>query len=431
MDDRFAAYNTHLYAPDRMWETDIHLRQLKSQPYLYEHPLMTELPRTIPGIYTIGGGRQTGKTTLLKQWVSALIETGVPAESIIFYTGELIDDHHTLVDLLHQFTSTQNPTKISYIIIDEITYVDNWDKGIKFAADAGYLHNSIVILTGSDLILIQSARMTFPGRRGKADKVDFHIYSLSFKDFLELKGTISNLEDILSKEENTPDENTIQILYQEFNNYLKHGGYLTAINDLARENRILPATLKIYSDWVRGDMLKRNKEESYLKETLNAILKSYNKQVSWHSLADSLSIDSHKTVADYCNLLSSMDAVFIQNALLTDKLVAAPKKNKKLSFTDPFIYHAINQWINPSNNPYEILCENIDNPKICSELVKSVVSNQFRRYYPTYYIKSEGEIDVAYVYDNKYWPIEIKWRNQLRPNELKHIQKHKNSKVFC
>ena len=51
--------------------------------------------------------------------------------------------------------------------------------------------------------------------------------------------------------------------------------------------------------------------------------------------------DSHKTVADYCELLSTMDALFIQSALLIEKLMAAHKKVRKLSFTDPFIFHAL------------------------------------------------------------------------------------------
>lgn len=67
MDIRFAAYNTHQHSPDHFVELDSHLRALANQPYLYKHPLISQLPRDIPGIYTVGGGRQIGKTTLLKQ----------------------------------------------------------------------------------------------------------------------------------------------------------------------------------------------------------------------------------------------------------------------------------------------------------------------------------------------------------------------------
>ena len=102
--------------------------------------------------------------------------------------------------------------------------------------------------------------MRFPGRRGQASIVNFHLYPLSFREVLGLK------HPTISK----PD---ITCLFDEFQNYLIHGGYLTAINDYARDKRILNATLMTYADWVRRDMLKRGKQEHYLKEIIGAILK--------------------------------------------------------------------------------------------------------------------------------------------------------------
>ena len=429
MDSRFEPYNTHHVAPEAFWKLDKHLRALKAQVYQYQHPLIEELPRTIPGIYTIGGSRQIGKTTLLKQWMAALMEGGIPPQSIIFMTGELIDDHHVLVDSLQKITEHKSSGDNDYIIIDEITYVDKWDRGIKFAVDAGMLDDCIVILTGSDLTLMQAARMTFPGRRGVANEVDFHIYSLSFREFLTLKKSIANLDNICQND-STPDDEVMKTLYKEFENYQKHGGYLTAINDIARDGEVNIATLKTHSDWIRGDVLKRDKSERYLKEIINAIIKRYNKQVTWNNISDALSIDSHKTVADYCELLSTMDALFIQGALMEDKLVAAPKKARKLTFTDPFIYHALKQWLNPVANPNETINHDLDDAIISSDLVEAIVSNHYRRYYPTYYIKAEGEIDVAYVDKNKFWPIEVKWRNQLRPKDIKQLSKYKRAKIL-
>ena len=53
------------------------------------------------------------------------------------------------------------------------------------------------------------------------------------------------------------------------------------------------------------------------------------------------------------SLLKTMDAAFIQNALIEDKLQPAPKKTKKLIFIDPFIFHALQNWIDPVKNPFE------------------------------------------------------------------------------
>lgn len=428
MIDIFSSYNMHLHGEQSYRKLDPHLQNLYQQPYQYVHPLVKQLPTSTPGIYSIGGGRQIGKTTLLKLWVEKLIINGTNPQSIRFLTGELITNFESLVNLIMEFIA-QHPNSLSFLIIDEITYVNEWDRAIKFCADAGYLKHCIVVLTGSDLTLMQAARMTFPGRRGKADTVDFHVYPLSFREFLQLKNSVSDLNDYLNDNDYLHSE-SIKLLYSELQNYLIHGGYLTAINDMARDNTIQKATFMTYSDWIRGDMLKRGKQEAYLREILTAIIKRYNKQVSWHAITDAISIDSHKTVSEYCELLALMDALFIQPALLLDKLVAAPKKARKLTFTDPFIYHAINNWLEPKIDYFKNITDQLHDPHTAADLVESVVSNHYRRFYPTYYIKSAGEIDVAYVTEKKAWPIEIKWRNQLRPKDVSYIKKFANAKIY-
>lgn len=73
----------------------------------------------------------------------------------------------------------------------------------------------------------------------------------------------------------------------------------------------------------------------------------------------------------------------------------------------------------------------ISDPKQCSELVEACVATHFRRFYPTYYIKAEGEVDVAYVDKNSFWPIEIKWTTQLRSKDLKQILKYPQGRIWA
>jgi len=415
MDSRFLIHNLHLESFDTFKNRDPNLARLKNMPYVFNSSLIQTFPVHIPGIYSLGGGRQIGKSTLLKQWMLHLMEQeNVVPENIAFFSGELIDDHHALLRLL-EIQLTKMPAGLCYIIIDEVTYIKNWDKAVKYAADAGMLVNIELFLTGSDLVLMQEARKTFPGRRGSADVVDFHLYPLSFRELLALKGNLQALENPIQYD----------LLMSEFNSYLQHGGYLTAINDIALYGKILVATFATYSDWIRGDMLKRGKQDVYLREIINAIIKRYSSQLNstWNSLAKELSIDHHKTVADYVELLQSMDAVYIQSCLQEDTLLPAPKKAKKLMFTDPFIYHALNVWLNNTTIK--------NDPDIDSKLVETTVVTHFRRKYPTYYIGAEGEVDLAYIDKNQFWPIEVKWTQQLRTKDLKQVIKYKNSKIFA
>lgn len=418
IDPRFSIHNTHLEDPEHFEQLDPQLRKLPHLRYVYKPALLDELPIDIPGIYTIGGGRQIGKTTLLKLWMAKLLEKKVNPQAIVFFSGELIDDHHSLFHLLQtQLALMPIDVPIHYILIDEVTYIRDWDKAIKYAADTGLFEQAIVIITGSDLMLIQEARVRFPGRRGKANKANFHLYPLSFREFMDLKHNVS--------------EPNIDLLFEEFNQYLLHGGYLTAINDMALQGQILEATLTTYSDWIRGDVLKRGKQENYLREILGSIIKRYNTQVTWNALAKDLSIDHPHTVADYVSLLESMDALFMQSALMEDKLVAAPKKARKLVFTDPFIFHAVKSWIFPEKNTYESQIKTVlKDPELSSSLVEACVVAHYRRFYPTYYIKADGEVDIAYVDKRRFWPIEVKWGNQIRTKDLKQITRYQNAKIF-
>ena len=321
MDTRFIAHNMHLTDVHLFAQHDPHLQVLAKQTYVYQASIIDELPRAIPGIYTLCGGRQIGKTTLLKQWVLSLLNRGVAPERIAYFTGELIDDHHALNKLITNQLQEMPHESMLYVIVDEVTYITGWDKAIKFLADAGLVRNVVLVLTGSDLMIIQESRMRFPGRRGKSDKTNFHLYSLSFREYLKL------LDHLPIDDQNALAEpEVISSLYDCLKQYLIHGGYLTAINEYAQKGTISIATLDTYAEWVRGDMLKRDRSEHYLREIIEAIFKRYNSQVSWINLAQDLSIDHPKTVSDYISNLQSMDAVFVQQAIMEDKLVAAPKK---------------------------------------------------------------------------------------------------------
>ena len=424
MDQRFLPHNTHREEPALFRDRDPQLRLLNRLPRSYRPPLLDSFPGDAPGIYTLGGGRQVGKTTLLKLWMAELLEGGVAPASITFLSGELIDDHHTLLRHLQEVLSAIPEAGLCRIILDEVTYIKDWDRAVKFAADAGMLERTSLMITGSDLALMLEAKSTFPGRRGSEDVVDFHLRPLSFREACNLELGEGAVELLAAPDRSlSPEE--IRTVFSLFESYLMHGGYLTAINDLASEGRIRNATLATYADWIRGDFAKRGRLERSLREILNAVVRRTGSQITWNSLAKELSIDHPKTVADYVDLLASMDAVFVQPALVEDRLTGAPKKARKVMFSDPFIFHAVRSWLKPVADPFTEQVEvAVGDPEIASRLAEACVATHSSRYYPTYYIKAAGEVDVAYVASDRFWPVEVKWSTQIRPGDLKQIQKY-------
>ncbi len=407
MNELQALHNRHWQGGLAAFQShDPHLINWRSQPLRYTPPLLRQLPEQA-GIFTVGGGRQIGKTTALKLFMEILLQKGAPPLGVLFLTGELIDDHHALLREVREFLNTA--PRPAVLIIDEVTYIRDWDKGVKFLADAGLLAEVRLILTGSDLLLIQEARMRFPGRRGPADRVDFHVRPLSSGEFLNLWGQPPSAE----------------LLDQ----YLLHGGFLTAINDYKRSGAITPATLRTYSDWIRGDVLKRGRNETHLRSVVQSILTRQGSQVTWNSLARELTIDHPKTVAEYVELLERLDVVNIVAALDEETLAAAPKKARKLFFADPFIGHALQAWIADSDHI------SVLSPEDKGVWAEDVVHQHLRREGPTFYIKAEGEIDAVRLSKNarglRFQPIEVKWTTQIRTKDLKQIRKYPNGAVWA
>ena len=210
-----------------------------------------------------------------------------------------------------------------------------------------------------------------------------------------------------------------------------HGGYLPAINDLATLGEIRRSTLATYSDWIRGDVLKRGRQEAHLREVLSAVIKRYGSQITWNAMAQDLSIDHPKTVADYVALLERMDALCVIPALREEQLAAAPKKAKKLAFCDPFILHALRAWLAPTDDPFNAQIRSAAaDPVWASRLVEACVATHCRRAHPTFYIKARAEVDVAYVREGRFWPVEVKWTNQLRPKTVTQIARYGNGEIW-
>lgn len=431
--EHFEIHNLFKSSLDEFKARDPHLRRIASLPFNYLSPLAEAPNFKIPGIYLITGGRQVGKTTFLKQYILQLLETDhIAPDNILFMAGELIDNHHTLISHIEAFSK---PEVLQYIFIDEINYIPDWDKGIKYLADSGYLENSVMLLTGSDSLILRTAMQRFAGRRGNADTVDYIFYPLSFREFVLLKnpGYASLCESV----RNSPitDNNALYTdkhpeLLLLLNLYLIHGGYLPAIANYWQEGTVYPGTVRTYIEWIMGDMLKLNKTEKHVIEILRGILTTYSSQISWHSLQKHLSIEHHQTVSDYCHILESIHVLYIVQAIDENRLSGAPKKNKKIYFQDPFIYHAVSALIS-HNLSFDNITESLNNPKIKSELIEGVVISHCERKHETYYIKgSKGEVDVAIIVNNKFIPIEVKWTAQLREDELKQVQSYHNGIIL-
>ena len=169
-----------------------------------------------------------------------------------------------------------------------------------------------------------------------------------------------------------------------------------------------------------------------MEEVLAAIVRRSGAQTTYNALARDLSIDHPATVRDYIAVLTSMDVLRVQPALREDKLAGAPKKARKIGFCDPFIFHAVQSGLHPDQDPFTRQVRPLlADPERTGTLVEACAVAHYGRRYPTYYIKGEGEVDIAYIKHGRFWSVEIKWTGQLRPKTLKQMGKYANSRILA
>ncbi len=405
--DRFINHNQYRQSLDTYLKTDPHLRALSTLRHQYDSGWWHVMLEALPGIYILTGGRQVGKSTSCKLLIKEiLLQKTLPSEQILYLPCDEIYDAKELSTVLRYFIESVNAQRF-LLIIDEITYVKHWERVIKALADEGLFRQSTCILTGSDALILKEAAMSFPGRRGVAAETDFHMYPLSFSEYAHL---------LQPSGEFSADE-----LRGLFHKYLHNGGYLRAINEMEQGGEIKQATYVTYEQWIRGDFLKQNKNESYLLAVLNALLTTGVSQISFSKLTQKIGLISKDTCIDYCHLLERMDILFNLQAYDQNKKQGFPRKDRKFHFLDPLIYHTICQWL--AREGHSVAVNE-------SYLVEAIVAAHCHRFGKAYYFKGDGEIDVILLRDGQVQAIEVKWAEQVRPADLKLLKNFTHSTVL-
>ena len=128
------------------------------------------------------GPRQVGKTTYLKSHIKHLIDSGVDSKRCLYFSCEMLRDFNEIVEIA-RFSDTLIQGK-KYLFFDEVTFVHEWQRAIKYILDTPLSKNKVIHVTGSSSIALK--KETFPGRRIKT----VHSMPLSFKEFSCVFGII-------------------------------------------------------------------------------------------------------------------------------------------------------------------------------------------------------------------------------------------------
>ena len=379
---------------------DKHLNELKNFKYIYHTSLLNKKFKT-GNIYTIRGPRQIGKTTFLKQLIKQKLQT-VDKENIFYWTCDNLTSKDDLLSLLKEYADfcKVQDAKPEYILLDEITGVENWQKAIKFAVDTDLLPDACYILTGSNVIDLKKGTERLPGRRGKHGK-DLFLMPLSFREYVKLIKP-----DWFEKHKH---DTVKQLKYQNdklkilFEKYLITGGIPLVINEYQKYEKIPSYIYNLYYSWIIGDILKEGKNEQTLKEIIKSLLTCYTTPVSWDSLAKRSSVKSHVTISSYIELLSNLLVVFPCYFFSIGENKINFNKNKKIYFFDTFILHVFSERLN----------NYVDKDKIIEGIVGSKIKNK-DMLSDVFFTKVKKETDfVVNLQENEKKGVEVKYQNNV------------------
>ena len=317
-------------------------------------PRFLEREKFEVGVYTLIGPRQVGKSTALKLFVRDLLfKKKIEASHIFFFQCDIIDHYQDLIQVLEVYLQSLDHTKEIYVFLDEISFVEEWPRAIKHLIDRGDLKKAIIFLTGSLSLQVKGGAELLPGRRGKKEKQDFLLLPLDFSEYLavqKLKGLSFNfnllLEESPQKLVLNPVLNRIysqkykiEVLFKE---YLLTGGFLLSLNEFKKTKKISDNTFHLYWQWIKGDLLKIGRNENIFLEIIQETIKHLGSTLSYNDITKNTPVQSHLTTMDYLDLGQKLFLLNIFYNIDLAKRLPALRKQKKVTFLDPFLFHLLN-----------------------------------------------------------------------------------------
>lgn len=357
------------------------------------------------------GPRQVGKTTFIKLYIKNLIEKGVDPKRTLYFSCEMLKDFNDILDIV-RFSDTMTTGK-KYLFFDEVTFVNDWQRAIKYVLDSPLAKDKVIHVTGSSSIELK--KETFPGRQMKT----IHVLPLSFKDFCRVFGSKGLKKELatsvgsLSGAEMNNKAKKLLFYFGEidklFGSYIVCGGFPRSMYEHMENGKILDETYEIYWKWLVADIAKIERSERITVSTLLGVLKNYGTRFSLNSIAKEMEIGSHVTIREYLEILENL--FVLRNLFPIDmkKGTEAFARMRKTYFIDPFLFHVFKRELSRTQTKEEEV----------PHVVEGVVAEHLKRKFENvcyYYQKKEVDFFVNGT------GIEVKWQKHAKKSDFSAVE---------
>ncbi|MEA3360988.1 MAG: AAA family ATPase [Thermodesulfobacteriota bacterium] len=285
----------------------------KAKPIFFERkPIETKNGN----IYILRGPRQVGKTTYIKDLVRKLIKNGTAPRDILYLSLDFFTSRRELRNAITYFLESRIDAARIYLLLDEITSIEDWNLELKYLSDQGVLKRGIIIATGSSAVKLKEKGELLPGRGIEGN--EYYIKPLSFREFtlqiinfvaqhltqdefchtlIKLKIFLASSSLDLGSDMDGIREQAERVLPFKmalsylFRLYLMTGGLPGVVNHyfdnlyLQQKNTIHPAIAEIFVRDVFGDLARLQKQENIIRQILRAIVDRYGSRYSFSNLS--------------------------------------------------------------------------------------------------------------------------------------------------
>lgn len=298
-----------------------------------------------PFIKILTGIRRCGKSTILKLIMQKLRERGIEEEQIVSYRFDSMEyDGYTAQQMYQKLKSSLQPDKRTYLFLDEVQEIDNWEKIVNSLATD---FNVDIYVTGSNSRMMSSEIATYLTGR----YISFRIYTLSFAEYLDFKSSYT--ETAAPK--------------QELIDYIKLGGFPAVHLHTYTAAEVYTIVRDIYNSTIFSDIVRRNqlRKVDQLERVVKYAFNNVGNTFSAKSISDYLKSEHRKidneTVYSY---LEKLEKAYILHRCLRYDLKGREllKTQEKFYLADTALRYSV---LGYDDNTVAAMLENVVYLELC------------------------------------------------------------------
>ena len=298
-----------------------------------------------PFIKILTGIRRCGKSTILKLIMQKLRERGIEEKQIVSYRFDSMEyDGYTAQQMYKKLKSSLQPDKRTYLFLDEVQEIDNWEKIVNSLATD---FNVDIYVPGSNSRMMSSEIATYLTGR----YISFRIYTLSFAEYLDFKSRYT--ETIAPK--------------QELIDYIKLGGFPAVHLHTYTAAEVYTIVRDIYNSTIFSDIVRRNqlRKVDQLERVVKYAFNNVGNTFSAKSISDYLKSEHRKidneTVYSY---LEKLEKAYILHRCLRYDLKGREllKTQEKFYLADTALRYSV---LGYDDNTVAAMLENVVYLELC------------------------------------------------------------------